>query len=73
MLKGIGASEGYGIGRVMLVVEQSLDYTPKEITDVDAELERYRSAVDTFCDNTMAQADALKESAGAKEAEIMKT
>ena len=56
MLKGIGASEGYGIGRVMLVVEQSLEYTPKEITDIDAELERYRSAVDTFCDNTMAQA-----------------
>lgn len=71
MLKGIGASEGYGIGRVMLVVEQSLEYTPKEVTDIDAELERYRSAVDTFCDNTMAQADAIKESAGEKEAEIM--
>ena len=71
MLKGIGASEGYGIGRVMLVVEQSLEYTPKEITDIDAELERYRSAVDTFCDNTMAQAEAIKQSAGEKEAEIM--
>lgn len=71
MLKGIGASEGYGIGRVILVVEQSLEYTPKEITDIDAELERYRSAVDTFCDNTMAQAEAIKQSAGEKEAEIM--
>ena len=71
MLKGIGASEGYGIGRVMLVVEQSLEYTPKEITDIDAELERYISAVDTFCDNTMAQAEAIKQSAGEKEAEIM--
>lgn len=71
MLKGIGASEGYGIGRVMLIVEQSLEYTPKEITDIDAELERYISAVDTFCDNTMAQAEAIKQSAGEKEAEIM--
>ncbi len=71
MLKGIGASEGYGIGKVMLIVEQSLEYTPKEIIDVDAELERYRSAVDVFCDNTMKQADALKESAGEKESEIM--
>lgn len=71
MLKGIGASEGYGIGKVMLIVEQSLEYTPKEIIDIDAELERYRSAVDVFCDNTMKQADALKESAGEKESEIM--
>ena len=71
MLKGIGASEGYGIGKVMLIVEQSLEYTPKEIIDVDAELERYRNAVDVFCDNTMKQADALKESAGEKESEIM--
>ena len=38
MLKGIGASDGIGIGRVMMIAEQSLDYTPKEITDVEAEL-----------------------------------
>ena len=71
MLKGIGASDGIGIGRVMLILEQSLEYTPKEITDIDAELERYRNAVEVFCDNTMKQADALRSSAGDKEAEIM--
>lgn len=71
MLKGIGASEGYGIGKVMLVVEQSLEYTPKEVMDTEAELARYRDAVDAFCDNTMKQADALKASAGEKESEIM--
>ena len=71
MLKGIGASDGIGIGRVMIIVEQSLEYTPKQITDVDAELERFRSAVDKFCDNTMEQAEAIRQSTGEKEAEIL--
>ena len=71
MLKGIGASEGIGIGRVMIIEEQSLEYTPKEVTDIDAELERFRGSVDKFCDNTMAQADAIRQSTGEKEAEIL--
>ncbi len=71
MLNGIGASEGIGIGRVMIIKEQTLEYTPKEITEIDAELERFHGAVDKFCDNTMAQADAIRESTGEKEAEIL--
>ena len=71
MLKGIGASDGIGIGRVMIIAEQSLEYTPKEITDVEAELERYSAAVDKFCDNTVEQADAIRQSTGDKEAEIL--
>ncbi|MBQ1594931.1 MAG: phosphoenolpyruvate--protein phosphotransferase, partial [Ruminococcus sp.] len=71
MLKGIGASDGIGIGRVMIVVEQSLDYIPKEVTDIDAELQRYRDAVDKFCGNTMEQAENIRKSTGEKEAEIL--
>ena len=71
MLNGIGASDGIGVGRVMLIAEQSLDYTPREIADVDAELERFRSAVDKFCDNTMEQAEAIRQSTGEKEAETL--
>ena len=71
MLNGIGASEGIGIGRVMIIKEQSLEYTPKEVTDIEAELERFRGSVDKFCDNTMAQADAIRQSTGEKEAEIL--
>lgn len=71
LLKGIGASDGIGIGRAMIIVEQSLDYTPKQITDVDAELQRYRDAVEKFCDNTMEQADSIRKSTGEKEAEIL--
>ena len=71
MLNGIGASEGIGIGRVMIIKEQTLEYTPKEVTDIEAELERFRGSVDKFCDNTMAQDDAIRQSTGEKEAEIL--
>ena len=71
MLNGIGASEGIGIGRVMIIKEQTLEYTPKEVTDIEAELARFRGSVDKFCDNTMAQADAIRQSTGEKEAEIL--
>lgn len=71
MIKGIGASDGVGIGRVMLIVEQSLDFTPKTVSDTDAELNRYRSAVTKFCRDTEQQAEQLKKSAGEKEAEII--
>lgn len=71
MLKGLGASEGYGIGRVMLVVEQKLEYVAKEIADIDAELDRFHSAVEQFTANTFEQADAVRKSTGDKEAEIL--
>ncbi len=71
MYKGIGGSAGIGIGKVMLIVEQSLDFTPKTVSDTDAELQRYRNAVSKFCQNTEQQAEQLKESAGEKEAEII--
>ncbi|MBQ7505078.1 MAG: phosphoenolpyruvate--protein phosphotransferase [Ruminococcus sp.] len=71
MLKGIAASEGIGIGKVMIVAEQKLEYVPKEVTDVDAELKRYSDAVDAFCEETMEQADAIRKSTGNKEAEIL--
>ena len=71
MLKGIGASEGIGIGKVMIIEDNSLEYTPKTVSDTDAELKRFRDAVDAFCDETMEQAEAVKKSAGEKEAEIL--
>lgn len=71
MMKGLGASEGYGIGRVMLIVEQKLEYVAKEVADIDAELERFHGAIDTFTANTMEQAEAVRQSTGDKEAEIL--
>ena len=71
MLKGIGASEGYGIGKIMVVEEKTLEYTPHPVNDVDAEIQRYKDAVAAFIEETKEQAAALKISAGEKEAEIM--
>ena len=71
MMKGLGASEGYGIGRVMLIVDQKLEYTPREVADVDAEIARFHDAIDQFTANTYEQADAVRQSTGDKEAEIL--
>jgi phosphotransferase system enzyme I (PtsI) len=71
MLKGIAASEGIGIGKVMIIEEHSLEYQPKQVADIDAELQRFHDAVDAFCEETMEQAEAVKKSAGEKEAEIL--
>lgn len=71
MLKGIGASEGYGIGKIMIVEEHTLEYTPHAVNDVEAEVKRYRDAVAAFIEQTKEQAAALRISAGEKEAEIM--
>ncbi len=71
MLKGTAASGGIGIGRVMIIKEQSLEYTPKTVEDTGAEIQRFKHAVETFCADTSSAADALRQSAGEKEAEIL--
>lgn len=71
MLNGIPASDGIGIGRVMIIEEHSLEYTPKAVTDIDEESQRYKNAVEIFCNNTTAQAEVLRKSTGDKEAEIL--
>lgn len=71
MLKGTGASEGIGIGTVMRIEEVSLEYTPKQVEDPEQEIQRFQNAVREFIQETEAQAEALKASAGEKEAEIM--
>lgn len=70
--KGIGASGGIGIGKVMLIKEQSLSYTPTKIKDTEKELERYKNAASVFCESTLKKAEAMRKSAGEKEAEILK-
>lgn len=71
MLHGTAASEGIGIGEVMLIEEHSLEYTPRTVTDTEAESQRFKTAVDAFCYNTEKQAENLRNSAGEKEAEIL--
>ena len=71
MPKGIGASPGYGIGRAVIIEDVSLDYSAVKYSSADGEKTRLASAVDAFKKETAEMVAALKESAGAKEAEIL--
>ena len=71
MIKGTAASDGIGIGKILLLEETALEYTPHAVEDTAAEIERFRSAVDALVEETSRDAAALRETAGEKEALIM--
>ena len=71
MLKGIGASQGFGIGKAVIIKDCSLDYKSVKYTTAEEEKKRLHDAVDKYCGETQRLADGLKESAGEKEAEIL--
>lgn len=71
MMKGIGGSDGYGIGKVLIVREQNLKFKPKTDCNPSQELERYRTAVVKFCAKTEKIAERIKNSVGKKESEII--
>ena len=71
MLKGIGASNGYGIGKAVIIEDANLDYSSVRYAGAEAEKSRLQNAVDTFIKETTEMIEALKSSAGEKEAEIL--
>ena len=70
-LKGTAASAGIGIGSVVIIEEPSLEYVSRTIEDAAAETARLNGAIASYIDYTNAQADTMRESVGAKEAEIL--
>lgn len=71
MLKGIPASQGYGIGKAIVIEDVSTDYSKVRYTDAQTEKERLQKAVDKFIEETKTLAESVKKSAGDKEAEIL--
>ncbi len=73
MFEGVNASEGIGIGTVVVAVEPDLTFEPVTIPEDQrtAERERYQFALGAFCKKTEAQAEHMKETVGENEAEIM--
>lgn len=71
MLKGIGVSQGYGIGKAVVICDISTDYSNVKYTGAENEKARLQDAVDSFIDETKKLAEALKKSAGEAEAEIL--
>ena len=72
MFKGIAASKGIGIGRVLIVKEQDLTYEARTVIDVEAEAERFSAAVAKFTADTEKKAENIEKSVGQKEAEIIR-
>ena len=70
MYKGTGASAGIGIGTAVVVEESELVIERREISDTEAEIQRFRSAVDRTIADTERMAQDLASRAGEKEAEI---
>lgn len=71
MLRGIGASQGYGIGKAVLINDYNLDYSHIVFQGSEKEKERLREAVSDFTEETKCLVASLKESAGEKQAEIL--
>lgn len=71
MLKGIGASQGYGIGKAVIIEDANLDYSLVRYKSAESEKARLKSAVEVFIKETKEMAESLKQSAGEKEAEIL--
>ena len=71
MNKGIAGSAGYGVGKVVIISDAKPEYENRTITDTDAEIKRYDDAVAAFTEKTQAMAEAMKESVGEHNAEIL--
>ena len=46
MYKGIGASAGIGIGKIVKIKEEELNYTKQSIEDTEAEKKRLSDAIE---------------------------
>ena len=44
MMKGTAASNGIGIGKILLLEEVSLTYTPHAVEDPQAEIDRFKDS-----------------------------
>lgn len=71
MLRGIGASQGCGVGKAVVINDICLDYGNVRYISADEEKKRLYTSVDSFINETKSLADSLKKSAGEKEAEIL--
>lgn len=71
MWKGIGGSDGYGVGTVVKIVEADITFEDKQVQDTQAEEQRYQAAVDCFTEKTLAMAEDMRTRVGQKEAEIL--
>ena len=71
MMTGIGASKGFGIGKIVMIQDVDLVIHDIPVSDAEAELTRFSKAVDTFVHRTEKMATEIRTRVGEKEAEIL--
>ncbi len=71
MYKGTNASDGIGIGTAVIVEEAELIITRREVAETEAEVQRFKGALETTIAETQKMAEDLAARVGEKEAEIM--
>ena len=71
MYKGTSASAGIGIGTAVIVEEAELVIERREIADADAEIQRFKGALERTIADTERMAQDLAARVGEKEEEIM--
>ncbi|MGN0555809.1 MAG: phosphoenolpyruvate--protein phosphotransferase [Candidatus Fimenecus sp.] len=69
--KGIAGAEGIGIGKALVVREQTLDYSQVVFSGAENETKRLQAAIAAFCENVTAMQEKLTASVGEKQAEIL--
>lgn len=71
MYHGIGASKGYGIGRVIVYSEADLRYTPRSDCDAQTEKTRFNDALKLFFERNERLSERVRKTAGDSAAEII--
>lgn len=69
--KGIAGAEGIGIGKALVVCEQTLDYSHVVFSGAENETNRLQAAIAAFCEKVTAMQKKLTASVGEKQAEIL--
>lgn len=69
-LKGIAASDGIAVAQAYLLVEPDLSFSKKSVTDVDAEIARFKKAVAESTKELEQVRDKAKENLGEEEAQV---
>lgn len=71
MLKGTNASAGIGLGKAVILQETELVIKRTVVADRDAELARFKDALEVFIANTEKMAEDMAVRIGEKESEIL--
>lgn len=69
-LKGIAASEGIAIAPAYLLVEPDLSFSKSKVTDLEAEVARFKEAIDESTKELEAVRDQAKKNLGEEEAQV---